>query len=373
MSMSIRVILAGPLSTVQDCGRAGYQRFGVSVGGAMDQEALHLGNRLVGNDPCAAAIEVTLGGASFQFDDDALVAVTGADLGPTVDGLRMPNWTAVHVPCEGVLQFSGPHAGLRAYLCVAGGILTEPQLGSRSTHLGARLGGLRGVALSEGDVLPVAANVSRIEPGLAIPRELRPSYGTSHIEIRVVPGPQADAFSAHGIGTFYESEYRVTDRSDRQGLRLDGPVIEAVQSRYDIVSDAVALGSVQIPGDGKPIVLMADRQTAGGYAKIGVVATVDLPMLAQAAPGATVRFRPTDVATAQALLRARRIDLLERDLVHPTQRAAATFTINGVEHRVSVGSFSSVERDERAIFTNIESDGQMMGAHIEEVGPGELE
>jgi antagonist of KipI len=368
VSTKIRVVQAGPLSTIQDCGRAGFQQYGVSVSGAMDQDALLLGNRLVGNDICAAAIEVTLGGAAFEFDEEALVAVTGGDLGPELDGLQMPAWTAVRVPAGSVVSFSGPSSGLRAYLCVAGGISTEPQLGSRSTHPNAGLGGVNGSALSDAEVLPVRTGPSRSEPGFSVPGELRPKYRSGVVELRVIPGPQIEVFSAEGVRTFYQSHYTIAEQSNRQGIRFDGPVIESATGRYDIVSDAVALGSVQVPGDGRPIVLMADRQTTGGYAKIGVVATVDLPLLAQAAPGQQVRFRRIEIEEAQQLLRDRRTQLLDVPLGPPAPGIDGTFRVEGVEYRVELGP---TPVGVRSLFTTAEVAGQRYDVHAQQLELGD--
>ncbi len=314
----LRVVARGALSLVQDSGRRGYQRYGVSVGGAMDQEALLLGNRLVGNGPGAAAIEVTLGGAEFEFLRPCLFAVTGADLGASLDDAPVPLWQSVCAEAGAVLAFAGPVSGLRAYLCVEGGIDTTPVLGSRSTHVGSGLGGIAGGRLEAGDVLPGGAPGPGAAPGMQVPVALRPAYLTDLV-LRTMAGPQESHFSEAGVRTLYNSAYAISDRSDRQGARLDGPAIESLNGRYDIVSDAVVPGSVQVPGDGKPIILLADRQTTGGYAKIGTVASVDLPLLAQAPPGAAVRFVPISVAESQASAKARRLALqtTEFEMVSP--------------------------------------------------------
>ena len=330
----IQVISPGILSLIQDSGRRGYQKFGVSVGGAMDAEALLLGNRLVGNTPDAAVIEVTLGGAEFAFPQETVIAVTGGNLGAQLGGVPVPEWESFRVPAGSRLAFSGPIEGLRAYLCVAGGIASRPVLGARSTHTGSGLGGLDGGPLKPNAELPVGQTSG--EPGLQrVPASLRPQ-STRHTALRVVPGPQEDAFTIAGVDAFYGGEYTVTDRSDRQGVRLDGPQVEAVDGRYDIVSDAVVFGSVQVPGDGKPIVLLADRQTTGGYAKIGVVASVDLPALAQAAPGSTVSFTRTTVDEAQADARERMRQLLETPLEDASPALIYSLNVSGQMHRIQL-------------------------------------
>ncbi len=335
MSGELIVRAPGALSLVQDSGRAGFQRFGVSESGAIDRDALLVGNLLVGNDIDPAAVEVTFGGAQFQFSQDSLVAITGGDLQPSLDGTPLEMWESFWAPAGSTLSFAAPVAGLRAYLAVNGGIATEPVLESRSTHLASGLGGLAGSQLAAGDRLPVGDGSESRRAGAKLPHELRPDYG-DEITVRVVPGPQQDQFTDAGMRSFFESPYKVTESSDRQGLRLDGPAIESVSGSYDIVSDAVVFGSVQVPGDGKPIVLLADRQTTGGYAKIGVVATVDLPLLAQAGPDATVRFAEVSVVEAQRLMRERRRSLVETDLYDELVTTETSVSLAGTDTQVNL-------------------------------------
>jgi antagonist of KipI len=317
----IRVLSPGPLSTVQDQGRFGLSRFGISVSGAVDAHALTLGNMLVGNPANAAAIEVTFGGAEFQFATDALIGITGGDLAPALNQAPVEMNQTLAVIAGDRLTFGSVRSGLRAYVCVAGGIDVPPTLGSRSTYLAAGIGGLAGRALRAGDELPVGFNDRPLHAGRRASAALVPKYG-SEITVHVIAGPQADQFTAKGVETFYLSAYTVTDKSDRQGVRLDGPAIEAVGGRYDIVSDAVVTGAIQVPGDARPIVLLADRQTTGGYPKIGVVATVDIPLLAQAAPGTSVRFARTTIEEAQEATRRAIAELagaaVEEPVLHVT-------------------------------------------------------
>ena len=334
MSGGITIVSPGPLSLVQDMGRTGYQRYGVSVSGAMDHEALLVGNLLVGNEPAAAAVEVTFGGAEFLFDQETVFALAGADLGATLDGTQLPVWESFVAPRGAELRFDAPVSGLRAYLCCAGGIATELVLGSRSTHVGSRLGGLSGGPLRAGDVLPLG-EAGDAAPGRRLPDSLRPPNGHD-ITVRIIPGPQVDAFTDAGLETFFSSGYTVTDRSDRQGVRLDGPKIQAKDSRYDIVSDAVPLGAVQVPGDGMPIVLLADRQTTGGYVKIGVVATVDLPLMAQAQPGSTVNFQRVAGSDARNLLLDRHKELIEADYEEGLRRWSGRVGVNGTASDVTL-------------------------------------
>ena len=329
----MRVISPGVLSLIQDVGRRGFQRFGVSVSGAMDPDSLLLGNRLVGNQLDFAAVEVTFGGAEFAFDEDAFIAITGADLSATIDGTPAPLWESFLAPANSSLSFGAPINGMRAYLCVAGGITSAPVLGSRSTHVASGIGGIGGIdggPLKAGDELPVGPALN-VRDHLRVPMDLVPGIESS-ITVHVVPGPQEDAFTAAGVGTFYGSGYAISDRSDRQGVRLEGPEIAAVNERYDIVSDAVVFGSIQVPGDRKPIILLADRQTTGGYPKIGTVATVDIPKLAQAQPGSTIRFERTEVGAAQTAARDRRRQLTQNPLEDASPSRSISLNVQGHAH-----------------------------------------
>jgi antagonist of KipI len=315
---AIEVLDGGLLTTVQDLGRVGFQRYGVPVSGAMDDWALRAGNRLAGNEAGAAVLEITLVGPVLRFGGPGVIALTGADLGARLDGRPVPTWQAVAVPAGAQLSFAGARDGLRACLAVGGGIDVPLVLGSRSTLLRSQMGGCMGRALAAGDRLPIGPRDTAVDhAGWRLPRDIVPTYGHTHA-VRVVMGPQADAFTDEGIRTFLSGTYAMAPQSDRVGCRLQGPPI-AHRRGADIVSDGSAFGSVQVSGDGQPIVLMADRGTTGGYAKIATVASVDLPRLAQAAPGDRIRFAQIDVGAAQDLLRAARSEL---DRIGPDETAA---------------------------------------------------
>jgi len=311
---AIEVLDGGLLTTVQDLGRFGAQQYGVPVSGAMDGWALRAANRLVGNHEGAAGLEITLTGPVLRFDGPGVIALTGGDLGARLDGRPLDPWQSVGVPAGAALSFAGPRDGLRAYLGVAGGIGVPLVLESRSTLLKARLGGFMGRALAAGDRLPIGpGDMASGRTGWRLPRTLVPAYGHAHT-IRVVMGPQDDAFTEDGIRTFLSGSYTLAPQSDRVGCRLAGPRI-AHRRGADIVSDGTAFGSVQVSGDGLPIVLMADRGTTGGYTKIATLASADLSRMAQAAPGDRVRFVRVELDEAQALLRAARagLDRIARD------------------------------------------------------------
>ena len=295
----IEVLDGGMFTTMQDLGRYGYQRYGVPVSGAMDSVALRAANLLVGNREGDAGLEMTLAGPSLRFLDETVVAITGADLMPTVDGNPVPLWQPVAVQKGAELQFHGIRDGVRAYLAIAGGVDIPLMLGSRSTYTRANIGGLEGRPLASGDRLAASTRMERVE-GRRFPQAAAPRYGHTH-RLRVTPGPQEDAFTEQGIETFLSSSYTVTPRSDRIGYRLEGSPIEH-KAGADIVSDGIPLGAVQVTGDGMPIVLLADRGATGGYTKIATVISADIMRLAQAAPGDVVTFQRATLQEAHEAL-----------------------------------------------------------------------
>ena len=295
----LEVLDGGMFTTVQDLGRYGYQRYGVPVSGAMDTFALRAANLMVGNREGDAGLEMTLAGPHLRFLDETVVAITGADLMPTLDGKPVPMWQPVAVQKGAELQFHGIRDGVRAYLAIAGGVGVPPMLGSRSTYTRAKIGGLEGRALVHGDRIAVSTGMDRVE-GRRFPRGAIPRYGHT-LRLRVTPGQQYDAFTEQGIETFLSSSYTVTPRSDRIGYRLEGSPIEH-KTGADIVSDGIPLGAVQVTGDGMPIVLLSDRGTTGGYTKIATVISADIMRLAQAAPGDVVTFPRATLQEAHAAL-----------------------------------------------------------------------
>ncbi len=299
----IEVLRPGLLTTVQDRGRIGYQKFGVPVSGAVDEVALRVGNILVGNPQGAAGLELTALGPQLRFLAGAVVALSGAEVEGDLDGRRVPWYQSFLVRAGQVLDLRTCARGVRAYLAMAGGIDVPAVLGSRSTCLVAGFGGFRGRALLAGDVLRVGAPPASPGDlcGRGVPEEWRPR-DTSPATIRVVLGPQDDAFTAEGCRTFLESTYRVSPHADRMGSRLDGPLI-AHRASADLISDWVPLGGIQVPGDGKPIILLADRQTTGGYPKIATAIGPDVPLAAQRRPGDLLRFRAVSVAEGRAVAR----------------------------------------------------------------------
>ena len=286
---TFEVIQPGFLTTVQDLGRYGYQQYGVPISGAMDNYALRVANLLVGNNEGEACLEITLLGLQLRVLEDTAIAITGADLSPTSNKSPLPMWQVMMVNRGDIISFPKPMSGCYGYIAVAGGINVPEVMGSRSTYIRSHLGGFEGRALRAGDRL----NISKAPPGITerrLPSQYIPEYH-NRSELRVLLGPQDDYFTKEGIHTFLNSEYTVSTEANRVGYRLHGPRIEH-KAEADIISDGIPLGAVQVLGDGSPIILLADRQPTGGYAKIAVVITVDITGLAQAKPGDAVRFVP---------------------------------------------------------------------------------
>jgi len=296
---------AGPQTTVQDLGRRGTLREGIPPSGPMDRDAFLLANRLVGNADDAAGLECTLIGPRLEFADERSVAVTGAAMTVTLNGAAVPRWAAFQVRPGEVLRLGPAASGVRAYLAVSGGIDTPPALGSRSTYLRGQLGGHRGRALKKGDTLPLGPP-SGGAPARVL-EQFIPDY-TEAPEVRVVLGPQDDRFTPGGIAALFEAPYEMTPQADRMGARLRGARIEHTRG-HDIISDGVALGGIQVVGDGQPIVLLADRQSTGGYTKIGTVCSFDIGRVCQVKPGQRLSFKRVTVAEAHELGRAYRAEL----------------------------------------------------------------
>lgn len=300
--MKIKVIQPGALTTVQDLGRYGFQEAGMPAGGVMDTRAFALANRLVGNNGGEAVLELTLFGGMYQFEGDGFFSLTGANMAPTLNGAPCPMNRAVAVRDGDTLMLGFAKSGCRAYLAVAGGIDVPPVMGSRSTNLKCKIGGFAGRALQPQDVLAVGASSFSPEDVAPAQAQAAPCDYPEQITVRVIEGPQADYFTEKGLETFYSAVYTVSEQSDRMGCRMEGPAVESLHGT-DIISDGIVFGSIQVTSSGQPIILMADRQTTGGYAKIGTVCTADLSALAQCRPGNTVRFARISVEEAQALLR----------------------------------------------------------------------
>lgn len=292
------VISSGPLSTIQDEGRFGYMSTGFSPNGTMDTYSMKIANILVGNAPGDGVIEMTLMGMVVKFDCTSVIALTGADMQPEINGKKIDMYTAVEVHDGDILTLKAAPKGMRTYLAVAQGFDIPEVMGSMSTNLKCVLGGFQGRKLQAGDEIPLRQSIplSLIGNRSTLPEN---DYA-SVIAVRVVLGPQEDYFTDKGMQTFLSTEYTVSDKSDRMGVRLEGKKIEN-KNGVDIISDGIATGSVQVPASGTPIILMADRQTTGGYAKIATIISADLKKIAQARPGTKIRFEAVSEKEAVCL------------------------------------------------------------------------
>ncbi len=288
---------AGPFSTVQDNGRYGYQKYGIPPSGAMDEFAFQFANILVGNERNAAGIEITLAGFTVKFDGDFEIAVTGADLGATLNDHKMESWRSAHVRRGDILKFEKVKKGCRAYLCVNGGIDVPVVFGSRSTYTRIKVGGYCGRKLKKGDVLSIEEQRFSSSPMKVDLSTLSPVYSPRNT--RVILGPESDKFSSDDLKRFLSSPYRLTAQSDRMGYRLEGPSLETKKKSHDIVSNAIVTGAIQVPANGQLIMMMVDHQTVGGYAKIATVVSADLPLLAQMKPGDEIHFERVSLEEAQ--------------------------------------------------------------------------
>lgn len=303
---TLRVLRPGLLTTVQDLGRWGHQLDGVPVAGPMDAFSHRLANHLVGNPPQAALLEITLIGPEILAETPVTLAACGADFDITCDGDAVQTGATFRVRQGQVVRFGRRHRGARAYVAVAGGgVLTPPLLGSRATHLLSGMGGLHGRALLAGDVLPVGGDVDRAPArarGLTLPTGGR-------ARLRVVPGSQSDWFGEDAWRALTTVSFRISPRSNRMGYRLQGPPLPR-RTEGEPISEPVAMGAIQVPAAGEPILLMADRQTAGGYPKIGYVITADLCLAGQLAPGEFIEFDRCSEREAVAALIARERELM---------------------------------------------------------------
>lgn len=327
----ITVIKPGLLTTVQDLGRFGFQKYGIIVSGVMDQFSHRISNLLVGNEENEPTLELTLLGPTIEFKKNALISICGGDLSPTIDGKPVRLWRSVFVKKGSILRFGPCKIGCRAYLAVAGGFKIPTIMNSKSTYLRAEIGGFNGRALQAGDQLEFgspsdlstriiehpgkkSANQQFVEMEWTVAADLIPIHQNKST-IRVMKGRQFHLFTKESQNKLFHEPFEVTAQSDRMGYRLKGPKL-TLQNAAEMISEAVNFGTIQVPSDGNPIVLLADRQTTGGYPKIGQIATVDLPLMAQAKPGDSIKFTEISRDEAQHLLleREKKIQQLKQGI-----------------------------------------------------------
>ncbi|MFA2692141.1 biotin-dependent carboxyltransferase family protein [Bacillus mycoides] len=310
--MDVEVLHAGMFTTVQDLGRFHYQQYGVPVGGAMDKGALRMINMLVGNEENEAGLEITIMGPKLLIKKTTFLAIGGADMEPLLNGERIPLWRPILAEEGSMLCLGKAKSGCRAYVTFAGGINIDRTMGSKSTYIRAALGGIEGRMLKKGDYFQIGTGAEvasrfiqnlqeekRIKKKWAICNNALPKY-KKHPILRVITDFEYDQFTEESIKSFFSKEYKVSNYADRMGYRLDGDVLNRVEE-IEILSSPVTFGTIQVPNGGQPIILMADRQTTGGYPRIGNVISVDLPLLAQLKPGDYVTFEKITMEDAAQL------------------------------------------------------------------------
>lgn len=335
--MTIRIIKPGLLTTVQDRGRIGAQKYGVVASGYMDAFAARSANVVVGNSEGDALLEITVMGPVIYFQEDAIISICGGDFSPEIDGEAIPMWCAVYVCAGSTLNVGNSFGGSRTYLAIAGGIDLPHTMGSRSTYLRAGIGGFKGRELQAGDVLEVGplrgwqsermmrckakwrGQDDRMGNGRCFQKitpfvstYMRPQY-EQHPTVRVIRGTEYDWFSDESRRDLERQVYQMLPQSDRMGFRFSGKPLLLKQPK-EMISEAVTMGTIQVPSDGNPIILMADRQTTGGYPKIAQVITVDLPIVAQLNPGSTIRFQVISLEEAHQLYLQREQDFQQLQL-----------------------------------------------------------
>jgi antagonist of KipI len=302
------------LTTIQDGGRYGFQKEGIIVSGAMDRLSLRIGNLLVGNQENLAGIEVTQIGPTMLFRENCLLAITGANLSPIINGQPVPMWRPIFIKKDNILSFGRPIQGCSAYISVAGGLAISPVLGSCSTYLRAKLGGLHGRALQIDDCIPFnrtngllfkKTKAIKVSNGFSYPSwSLAQSFFQlyqSNPVIRAIPGPEYEWFTEASKKIFWQSPFRITNSSDRMGYHLEGQQLLLEKHSQELLSTAVIFGTIQVPSNGKPILLMADHQTTGGYPRIAQVVSVDLSLVTQSPPGSCLHFQEISLKMAQHL------------------------------------------------------------------------
>lgn len=304
--MSLEILEVNGLATLQDAGRTGWRKFGVPASGAMDPFAFRAANLLAGNDPHCAAVEIGLGGIALRALHDCVVSVAGVGFALSIYIWDFPLWSSYYARSGWTIRLNKLDSGVWAYLAISGGVQTPLVLGSSSTYLRGAFGGLDGRRLQAGDVLRSGIPSRPLNELAArtLPESARPAY-SDHPTMDVVMGPQEKYFTDDSTATFMSQAYEVSPNSDRMGYRLEGPAL-VHRDKVELVSEGMTMGTIQVPANGQPIVMMADSPTTGGYPKIGTVVRADLPLLAQCAPGkGRIRFRRTTVAQAQE--KARRL------------------------------------------------------------------
>lgn len=347
MKNSIKVISTGPMTLLQDLGRRGFEEYGVSVSGVADREAFNISNRLVFNKEDDTAIEIFFGDTSLKFFGNNIVAISGADLGAEINGIKCPINTSFIVPNNSIMNFHYPLKGIRSYLSVAGGVKTKKILGSRSMHL---MSGIGDAPLKSGDIIPIGF-ANPIQSGFSLKNYYR-DLGLETKKIGVILGQQVDRFEDDMIRNFFSKTYILSDKSDRQGLRLEGEKIFTKNKDHDIISDPVIYGSIQIPGNGFPIILMPDTQTTGGYPKIGNVGKIYLDVLAQLKPGDKIKFFLITPEKSREEYLYKRSVIYKSELIRDVK--IETCLVNGEDTIIGVNNNIAFTEDHAFLFSLLE-------------------
>jgi antagonist of KipI len=300
---AFEVLEPGILTTIQDLGRFGFSQFGVPPSGALDTFSLRVGNLLVGNREEEAVLETTLMGLKMRTLKEIVISITGGDLCSTLNGKPLEIWRTHLLVEDDIIHFKKVQTGCRAYLAVGGGFVVPKIMGSYSTYLSGSFGGLEGRKLRRGDILHTLQIPSSLNKlGLRFPSDWVPPL-EKEVSFRVIPGPQNHHFTEEGFQTFSSSSYQVSPQCDRMGIRLEGPKIERrADVEESIISEGLISGTIQVPGDGKPIIILTELVT-GGYTKIATIISTDLPKVAQLKPGDRVRFKPISIEESHGLLK----------------------------------------------------------------------
>ncbi|WP_010241134.1 5-oxoprolinase subunit C family protein [Clostridium arbusti] len=313
--MSIAVLNPGLLTSIQDLGRVGFQKYGVIVSGAMDTYSLRLANILVGNEEGEAALEITLVGPVLMLKKGIVFAITGADISPTIDGESVPLWRPVYLNKDSILKFGACKSGCRAYLAFAGGFKIASVMGSKSTYMRAGIGGYKGRTLKKDDILELENPekksidiINKLSKPLSSNKFIVPNWYIREMQnekcdvttIRIIRERQFKNFTDESIKDFFHSSFNISIKSDRMGYRLNGAKLK-LKEPVEMISEAVYFGTIQVPSDGNPIILLADRQTTGGYPKIAQIVSVDIQKIVQLKPNEKIRFKEISLEDAERL------------------------------------------------------------------------
>jgi len=299
--MGILLLKGGLFTTVQDMGRVGYQKYGFSVSGVMDKRSAKLANILIDNPEDEAVLEFMMIGPKLKFTSPTIIAITGGNFEPVINGKPVPMYSAIYANKDDILEFKYAKTGVWGYIAFSGKLDIPEYMGSWATNTKCKVGGFHGRKLEKDDRIWFRSRKSYL-PYFLSRRAAPDDFSSEKQEIRVILGPQEDYFTAEGIKTFFEAEYRLTKNMDRMGYRLAGCPVSH-RGSADIISDGIPLGAIQIPAHGQPIIMLADRQTIGGYPKIGIVISIDIPKLVQSREGTVIKFKEIDIDNAQKLYR----------------------------------------------------------------------